>query len=280
MRRWRLYVFLAGFALPAAALSSDDKAGAANQQLSRTRCERMVERLVNHAEPPFKGYRAEHDAIPSSKRRGILDEQKKRVNRAYDALNDDIESALPVLVKHLRDQRFSHIRQDPATDAWHRVDVGMACDEIVQMHVEVYRGCINRSRVSLHFIRDECGGVAKWWQARKGKPLLELQLEACAWVLRHRTKPDWYPSNFDWNQALRCVERKVRKLRESKKPEVNRFYPTTFTLELLPSCSISRAMSASSGQQHPVRPSRAWSIRPGRCVGSSCMPSARRPSSD
>jgi len=187
--------------------------------------ERMVEQLVNHAKPPFEGYRAEYDEIPRTEIRGILHEQERRVNRAYDTLNDNIEVALPVLAEHLHDKRFSHIRQDPSTDAWHRVDVGMACAEIIQAQIEVYDECVSSGWASLHFIRDGCGGVVRWWPLREDKPLVELQMEACEWVLRHRKKPGWYADDVDWRKALRCVQRKLNKLRASKKPEVRRFKP-------------------------------------------------------
>jgi hypothetical protein len=206
-----LIVALLGTAL---AVHASKRAEPKKHQLTAADCERLVNQLVNPNEPPFQGKVFDPPA-------NLKGGDQTPMQQAYDRLSDNIEAALPVLVKHAHDGRFSYVHEDFYSGACITADVGDACREIIEAHVEVYQPCIERTLdgipQSLSFIDDACGGTAKWWKARQGRSLAELQLEACEWVLRHK-KPSYFTSGKAWTRALKRVKKLVRRIRESKQP--------------------------------------------------------------
>jgi hypothetical protein len=199
----------------AAQVQAGENHGLPKQLLRPAECERLVAQLVNPNKPPFLPVPHDPDYhLPDYDFR-----TQAKVKDAFDKLSDNIEAALPILMKHIDDQEFAYIYEDPS-GGYVRFNVGHACRRIVQAHVEVHHSCFQGQRPFLFFIRGGCGGIERWWESRKGKPLAELQLEACEWVLGQK-KPDWwFQPEESWSQGLQGVEQLVKQLRQSKKPIV------------------------------------------------------------
>jgi hypothetical protein len=196
---------------------TDRKASDKKARLTPEECERLVEQLVNPGKPPF----TEDYVLEPPKN---LDEKAlEKIRAAYGKLSANIEVALPILVKHVNDARFSYVYEDVGTSgAFVKADVGFACRRIIRAHVEVYSRHVTiyyvegRSRCR-SFIYDECGGIDKWWKRRQNNTLAELQLEGIEWNLRLK-KPQYFKSERDWVRAKESLEKMAKEIRDSKKP--------------------------------------------------------------
>src|SRR5581483_3153758 len=143
--------------------------------------------------------------------RGMAEHEKtfKKIGAAYNTLSENIEVALPVLMKHINDKRYSFVGEQPSSGVYQLKPVGWACSEIVHAHVEAHllkTFCHSREGhpLAYSFIR-HCGGLDKWWGTRKGKLLAELQLEAMEWVMKQeRPKLEvTFESEEAWKEALK-----------------------------------------------------------------------------
>jgi hypothetical protein len=182
-------------------------------------CEELVKQLVNPDKPPF----SERSVLKLS---GVtekdLRKKQEKIRRAYNELNANVEAALPVLIKYIDDERFSYVYEDGWSGAYVKQSVGGACREILFGRVELYHqhttswsGPPFSSLES--FIYKERGGLEKWWQKRKGKPLADLQLEALEWAIR-QPQPKHFKSKEKWDKAVKELEEMAREIRTSKKP--------------------------------------------------------------
>jgi len=201
-------------------LSAGGDPGSTKKRLTAARCERLVEQLVSPDKPPFtKSYVFQ---LPKGVSELALIETQAKIKAAYDELSDNIEVALPALAKHVEDERFSYVYQDPISGVYLTDSVGDACSDIIVEHVEVYRKHVTsydeegRQR-SLWFIEDECRGIDKWWKSRKGKTLAELQLEGIEWALGQK-KPAHFTSNKKWAAAKKALKKLAEDIRASQKP--------------------------------------------------------------
>jgi hypothetical protein len=186
-------------------------------------CEQLVKQLVNPEKPPFKEPYV-HD-LPKSTDEGELWRKQAKIKAAYDKLSDNIEIALPVLMKHIHDDRFSFVYEElyGTSGGYLKESVGGAFREIIAVHVEVnkeYTTRWNYDGDTPHrpsFILNGCGGFGKWSKTRKGKTLAALQLEAIEWVMKQK-KPKYYKSEKDWKTALTWVKDLAEKIQATKKP--------------------------------------------------------------
>ncbi|MBI1916719.1 MAG: hypothetical protein HYS12_18595 [Planctomycetes bacterium] len=196
--------------------ASDKKA-----RLTPEECERLVAQLVNPDKPPFTGKGV--PILPEGVSKSSLYERQKNVGPAYDKLSANIEVALPILAKHVNDERFSYVYMQPSSGVYETQSVGGACSSIIHEHVEAYHQDTSRPRddegrsSSLFFIDAGCGGINKWWKTCKHKTLAELQLEGIEWALRQK-KPEYFKSERDWARAKKALEKMAKEIRDSRKP--------------------------------------------------------------
>jgi hypothetical protein len=209
---------LAVLAAFAALVRAGEHAGPATSHLAASECDQLVKELVYPGKPPFKGAYV----FPEKLDLRTVRAKQKRVKAAYDRLSDNIDVALPVLVEHADDNRLSYVFEDVGTSGViTKASVGWACCEIVEAHVEVYRRHLTRldfasSPRSPSFIA-ACGGIRRWWKARKGKPLAELQLETAEWASR-QGRPKLFESDEEWEETRRAVQKMAADIRVSGRP--------------------------------------------------------------
>jgi hypothetical protein len=124
-----------------------------------------------------------------------------RIERNRRILFDNCEEALPFLIEGCTDARYS------LTSHWSEDDiyswcVGEVCLEIVASHVEIFRehtrfrgprewheyNFIPRlhSAIGSGVTAERKKQVQDWWRGRRGKSLLELQVEAFDWAIEKR----------------------------------------------------------------------------------------------
>src|SRR5262245_9540230 len=191
-----------------------DEAGDKKARLTPEECERLVEQLVSPDKPRFT-----ENHVPLTEK--ALLEKQKTIKAAYDKLSANIEVALPILVTHVHDQRFSYVYEDVYRGAYIDLPVGAACCRMIFAHVEVYREHVTRVQNgrlrSLSFLSGECGGIDNWWKSRKNNTLAELQLEGIEWAMQWQ-KPSYFESEQDWGKARKALEKMAKGIRGSKKP--------------------------------------------------------------
>jgi hypothetical protein len=218
------------YALTAFALRADagEKVSSTTKRLTRAPCEQLIRQLVYPGKPPFK----KAYVFPEELDEATIRAKQSKVEAAYDKLSANVETALPVLVKYARDERFSYVYEDAGTSGVYvKATVGYACWKIIEAHVEVYRREVTRSDFASisrcpSFI-GACGGVDKWWKSRKDKSLAELQLEGIEWALRQE-KPKLFESDQDWAQAKKALEKMATSIRTSNKPILIEHHIHTF----------------------------------------------------
>ncbi len=213
---------LALLLMTAAPAYGDGQRRPTKKGITTAECEQLVGQLVSKDKPPFNKDAVLDGELSENTIDTMLRKQyRRKLISAYNTLSDNSDVALPVLAKHADDRRFAYIREDPS-GGWVKVDVGTACQTIVERHIEVYQRLIHSRAgpASLWFIQDGCGGLGKWWRTRKGKSLAELQLEACEWVLGHKKPVSEVIAGADWATALRGVRRMADELRRTKRPIV------------------------------------------------------------
>jgi hypothetical protein len=141
---------------------------------------------------------------------------------AYNQLSRNVEAALPVLVKHTNDKRFSYVYEDYISGVYKRATVGEACGRIFSAHVDVYQTAVTKPRDHegrvdvLYFNYSPQGSFDKWWAARKSSTLAELQLEHIDWALK-QPQPDFF-SPKEWDAAQKSLRQMAEQIRGSKKP--------------------------------------------------------------
>ena len=181
------------------------------------RIDALIERLALSDGPAADGpvFSPSKDTHPSD-RRVIAYE-------AADQLTEIGYPAFPKLVAKLDDRR-----QSAAFGRWKRMDVGMACYSILMWQIyslpddvsgSFYRtGADGKSRsrpVYLNQIWDE-EGLGPWLEARKEKPLIDIQLEALSWVLENERAIGAVDEEAK-NDHIVPLERRLDELKKEKK---------------------------------------------------------------
>jgi hypothetical protein len=148
------------------------------------RIDALIERLALSGEPAAEGpvFSPSKDTHPSDRR--VIAYQ------AADQLEKIGYPAFPKLAAKLDDRR-----QSAAFGRWKRMDVGMACYSILMWQIyslpddvsgSFYRqgadGKMHERPVYFDQIWEQ-EGLGPWLDARKAKPLADIQLEALSWVL-------------------------------------------------------------------------------------------------
>jgi hypothetical protein len=116
---------------------------------------------------------------------------QRRIEAARQVLHDNFEESLPYLVEALDDERYCMTIDWAEGDAYYNFSVGDICRNVIAANLEVYRDAIVFSDAP-HWNRYNYTAISKsWWQARKGRTLAELQIEAIDWAIaRRRAEPE------------------------------------------------------------------------------------------
>ncbi len=141
-----------------------------------------------------------------------------QVARAIAALESAGTKAFPVLLAHLNDTARASVvfqRAMMEVDAKgnvmvHHPTIGEACFDLIQNQVE---GNWPKGYRNYYLLSPK--NVVSWWQARKAKPLKELQLETAQASLtqaRQRRGKSGYS-----REAVRFLEAHLRELKVAKK---------------------------------------------------------------
>ncbi len=119
---------------------------------------------------------------------------QQRIDAARHELHDHIEECIPFLIEALEDNRYCMTINWADGDGFYNKSVGSICRNVLETHLEVYR---NKMRFSgpQQWHQFTYKQISKeWWDARIGRPLFELQIEAVQWAINRieleRTKID------------------------------------------------------------------------------------------
>ena len=129
------------------------------------------------------------------------------IERNRQILYEHCEAALPFLIERSTDSRYALTwLSDSYAES---ISVGEVCLQIVASHLEVYRkympSLATKKRFSTYNFVPRIGGIDEqvteeqekenevWWRGRKGKTLLELQIEALDWAIEKSQKETGTP---------------------------------------------------------------------------------------
>lgn len=189
------------------------------KKLTVEECQKRIDQLAN-PEPKPKTLCGK-TAFGAPKGAEAFIRRQRPIGAAYDELSVNVETALPLLVKHAGDDRFSYVFESGISGFYSCMTVGDACRQIIGHHIEVCRPHLRKARDSegryhsLSFI-EECGGVAEWWQPRREMSLMELQLDCIEWARFHK-RPDYFDDQ-EWQTSKKALAELATKIRESKQP--------------------------------------------------------------
>lgn len=185
------------------------------------RIDALIERLALSDGPAADGpvFSPSVDTHPSDRRMIAYE--------AADQLTKIGYPAFPKLVAKLDDRR-----QSAAFGRWQRMDVGMACYSILMWQVyslpddvsgSIYRdgadGKPGRRPVYSMQIWDE-EDLGTWLEARKDKPLIDIQLEALSWVLE-KERAIGAADEEERNDHIVPLERRLEELKKEKERPAN-----------------------------------------------------------
>lgn len=111
---------------------------------------------------------------------------QNRISDVRKILQNNIEEALPYLIKAQDDDRYCMTIDWAEGDAYYNYSVGSICENIIASQLEVYREKIGFDSPQ-HWNRYNYGPYTKEWRKkRKGDSLAELQVEAIDWAIEKR----------------------------------------------------------------------------------------------
>jgi len=149
---------------------------------------------------------------PARKHRGDVDEDRLTdkeemdlglVKTAYKKLTNNFQAALPHLVEHIDDKRYSFPREHPSSGYYENQSVGDACRSIIDRKLLLRNPMVSDSRdiaVWLSLPID-----MQWFQRVRGMSLFGMQLDSLDWLLKQ--PPPERVDASDWKSALADVRK-------------------------------------------------------------------------
>jgi hypothetical protein len=149
---------------------------------------------------------------------------QKRVGEAWDTLIAKNDEALPYLVKHFQDDRYS-FTEKRAGHGGSNLSVGFICQIIFESQIEVYESHVPyEDRWKPHFVAGlgapqglQPKVFDPWWSKHQHKNLHTLQIEAVTWAIEHEQSR----SNLSENEKLlirTSLNSMLERLKSSEKP--------------------------------------------------------------
>lgn len=143
-----------------------------------------------------------------------------RVFAARDSLLLCNIEAIPQLIDHWDDKRYSHVYQH---DFYGIRDVGSVCQGIVRYLIEVHTmayasGNLPRGEPRVPAVRlsPNKDNMKKWWEQQKGKSLLQLQLDSAQWAIEQETARGG--DDQKTKAIIERLERIIKRLKSTKEP--------------------------------------------------------------
>jgi hypothetical protein len=141
---------------------------------------------------------------------------QRRIDEVRRILQDNIEESLPFLVEALDDKRYCMTIDWGDGDAYYNRSVGSICQNVIESHLEIYRDKIGFSGPQ-HWKKYTYPISKEWWQARKDRSLVELQIEAVDWAIELR-KVDDMEARTDPAKELADLRKLRDEVESSQKP--------------------------------------------------------------
>ena len=157
-------------------------------------------------------------------------EAQARIEKHQQILSDHCDVALPFLIEGCTDSRYSLTWQSDSYCG--NACVGEVCLGIVTSYLEIYReympSLVEKIRCRAYNYVPRIHGaignevseekkkeIEEWWRARKGKTLLQLQLEAIDWAIEKRKEERKHAlgGKHDWEvQAVLEATKEIKRL--------------------------------------------------------------------
>ena len=167
---------------------------------------------------------------PARKHRGDADEDRLTdkeemdlglVKTAYRKLTNNFQAALPHLVEHIDDKRYSFPREHPSSSYYENQSVGDACRSIIDRKLLLRNPMVSDSRdiAVWHSLPID----KQWFQRVRGMSLFEMQLDSLDWLLKQ--PPPERVGASEWKSELSEVRQFRNKFFSDGKPVDHEFGP-------------------------------------------------------
>jgi len=204
---------------------ADENSAALPRPVTRDVCEKWVEQLASKTEPPFdEGEDGYVLRLPRGITESGLIKAQLPVREAFNSLSENLDVALPIVVKHIDDKRFSYVQEEPSNGVYFQVSVGSACRKLLDQQIAVYKPNIRSigggkiaGEPPFAHKPEFVGSDEKWWETRKNKSLVELQLEAVEWAIAFEKKMG-FESPAEEKKSLGPLEIQATQLRRTLQP--------------------------------------------------------------
>ena len=185
--------------------------------------EQFIERLANHNSPPKLVDSAVVGLEPIFSRQYDWSEDN-RIATATQVLVNYADEALPVLLKHFDDKRYSRTYCTSSDSGADNLDVGSVCGEIVAESLsQAFYEYIPEGDELAYQLRLADRGASKdlktWCLERRDKPFYELQIEQCELAIdRIKHLREESADEKDKVKSIAAIKNQIEIMRRQRKP--------------------------------------------------------------
>ena len=173
-----------------------------------------VQELAN--EHPARRFETPNDRLTKSERASLV-----KVEDAYRQLTKHFAVALPVLIEHLEDDRYSFPTEHPSSGVFQNQSVGHACRSIIQRKLLIRNPTLTDHREIAVWI--EMPIDAEWYNRVSKMSVFEMQIDAMDWLLKQPKIPG-VPEQ-QWNDEMKKIREFRTKFQQDGKAIDNIFGP-------------------------------------------------------
>ncbi len=153
-----------------------------------------IEELAN--EQPARRFETPDDRLTKTERASL-----EKVENAYRQLTEHFLLALPSLIEHLDDDRYSFPTEHPTSGVFQNQSVGQACRSIVQRKVLIRNPTFIDHREIAVWI--EMPIDSTWYNRVSKMSLFEMQIDSLDWLLK-QPKITGVPDQ-QWNDEMKKI---------------------------------------------------------------------------
>lgn len=172
---FRLLLSFAFVLVPMSCIAQDKEPKPSTEQI-----EQWIEQLANKS--PKRKFTTPADKLTKDELASLA-----VVRHAYRQLTKHFRQALPLLVDHQSDRRYSYPSEHPSSGVYQIQSVGEACENLIRGKVLINNPVFVDDRDIAVWV--EMPVDKEWFDRVKGMSLFEMQLDSMDWLLKHEPLP-------------------------------------------------------------------------------------------
>ncbi len=174
-----------------------------------------IEELAN--EQPARRFETPNDRLTKTERASL-----EKVEAAYRQLTEHFLLALPLLIEHLDDDRYSFPTEHPTSGVFQNQTVGQACRNIIQRKILLRNPTFIDHREIAVWI--EMPIDSTWYNRVSKMSLFEMQIDSLDWLLKQPKITG--VSDQQWNDEMKKLQEFRSKFQQEGRAVDKVFGPT------------------------------------------------------